>query len=110
MLSNRRLRKLHLSERRFEQSAKKALKRVEDCVVSNSESVDMICDTQVFLYCSLNNQCSSCMFLGFLDLVPDPLARGTNPDPSIIKQKYNSKKTLDSYCFVTFYDFFIFEK
>jgi hypothetical protein len=88
MRSNRHRRKLQkLPERRFEQSAKKALKRIEDCVVSNSESVDMICDTQVFLYCSLHNQCSSCMFLGFLDLVPDPLARGTDPDPSIIKQK-----------------------
>ncbi len=26
-----------------------------------------------------------------------------NPDPSIIKK--NSKKNIDSYCFVTFYDF-----
>jgi hypothetical protein len=40
------------------------------------------------------------MFLGLLD--PDPLFRGMDPDPdpSIIKQ--NSKKNLDSYCFVTF--------
>jgi hypothetical protein len=32
---------------------------------------------------------------------PDPLVRGTDPapDPSIIKQ--NSKKNLDSYCFMT---------
>jgi hypothetical protein len=38
------------------------------------------------------------MFLGLLD--PDPLARGTDPDPgpSIIKQ--NSKKNFGSYCFV----------
>jgi hypothetical protein len=34
------------------------------------------------------------MFLGLLD--PDP-------DPSFIKQKY--EKNLDSYCFVTSYDF-----
>jgi hypothetical protein len=34
--------------------------------------------------------------------------RGTDPDPSIIKQK--SKKNLDSYCFVTFLGLFIFEK
>jgi hypothetical protein len=38
------------------------------------------------------------MFLGLLDLDPDPVAR--DPDPSIIKQ--NSKKTLDSYYFLTF--------
>jgi hypothetical protein len=41
------------------------------------------------------------MFLGLLD--PDPLVTCTDPDPSIIKQ--NSKKNLDSYCFVSFYDF-----
>ncbi len=36
----------------------------------------------------------------FLDLLDtDPLVRGTDPDPSIIKQ--NSKKNIDSYCFVT---------
>jgi hypothetical protein len=29
----------------------------------------------------------------------DPFVRGTDPDPSIIKQ--NSKRNLDSYCFVT---------
>jgi hypothetical protein len=27
------------------------------------------------------------MFLGLLDPDPDPLVRGTDPDPSIIKQK-----------------------
>jgi hypothetical protein len=31
-------------------------------------------------------------FFGILD--PDPLVRGTNPDPAIIKQKYCSKKNL----------------
>jgi hypothetical protein len=40
------------------------------------------------------------MFLDLLD--PDP---DQDPDPSIIKKKKNSKKNLDSYCFVTFYDF-----
>jgi hypothetical protein len=36
----------------------------------------------------------------FLDLTdPGPLVRGTDPDPSIISK--NSKKNLDSYCFVT---------
>jgi hypothetical protein len=45
--------------------------------------------------------------LGLLDPDPDPLVRGVDPapdpdlDPSITKQKYCSKKTLDSYCFVT---------
>jgi hypothetical protein len=48
------------------------------------------------------------MFLGFPD--PDPLVRGVDPDPdpSIIKQ--NSKKNLDSYCFMTSFCLFIFEK
>jgi hypothetical protein len=36
-------------------------------------------------------------FLGLSD--PDPLARGMDPDSSIIKQ--NSKKNLDFFCFVT---------
>jgi hypothetical protein len=34
-------------------------------------------------------------FLGLPD--PDPLVRGTDPDPSVIKQK----KNLDPYCFMT---------
>jgi hypothetical protein len=38
------------------------------------------------------------MFFGLLD--PDPIVQGTDPDPSIIKQK-NSKKNTNSYCFVT---------
>jgi hypothetical protein len=37
------------------------------------------------------------MFLGFLD--PDPLVRGMDPDPSIIKRII--KKTVDFCCFVT---------
>ena len=43
------------------------------------------------------------MLLGLPD--PDPLVRGMDPDPdpSIIMQ--NSKKNLDSYYFVTFFDF-----
>jgi hypothetical protein len=45
------------------------------------------------------------MFLGLLD--PDQLVRGTDPDPSIIK---NSEKNLDFYCFVTSFRLFIFEK
>jgi hypothetical protein len=46
------------------------------------------------------------MFLGLPD--PDPLGRCMDPEPSIIKQK--SKKNLDSNCFVTFFELFIFEK
>ncbi len=45
------------------------------------------------------------MFLGLPD--PDPFVKDTDPDtdpdPSIIKQ--NSKKNIDSFCFVIFYDF-----
>ncbi len=44
--------------------------------------------------------------MGLLD--PDPLVRGTDPDPSIIKQ--NIKKNLKSYCFVTSLRLLIFEK
>jgi hypothetical protein len=47
----------------------------------------------------MNIQMRIWMFLGLLDLDPDPLVTGTDPDPSIIKQ--NSKKNLDFYCFVT---------
>jgi hypothetical protein len=47
------------------------------------------------------------MFLGLQDPDPDPLVRGMDPDPapnpSIIMQ--NSKKNLDSYYFVTLFDF-----
>jgi hypothetical protein len=42
------------------------------------------------------------MFLGLPD--PDPLDRGTDSDPSIIKQKL-VRKPFDSYCFVTFFYF-----
>jgi hypothetical protein len=52
-------------------------------------------------------QCSrSGKFLGFPD--PDPLVRGTDPDPSVIKQYF--KKNLHFYCFVTSYRLFIFEE
>jgi hypothetical protein len=45
------------------------------------------------------------MFLGLLDPDPHPLVRGMDPDPSI-----NSKKNLDSYCFVTFFYFLSLKK
>ncbi len=57
------------------------------------------------------------MFFGLLDpdpLVrgmdpdPDPLVRGMDPDPS--SSSKNSKKNFDSYCFVTSFLFFTFEK
>jgi hypothetical protein len=34
------------------------------------------------------------MFLGVPDPVPDPLVRGTDPDPSIVKQ--DNKKNFDA--------------
>jgi hypothetical protein len=40
------------------------------------------------------------MFLGLLDPDQDPLVRGMDPDPSILKKEKN-KKNLDSHCFVT---------
>jgi hypothetical protein len=48
------------------------------------------------------------MFLGLLD--PDPLVRGLDPDPDpsiVLSSSKNSKKTLDSYCFVTSFGLFI---
>jgi hypothetical protein len=52
------------------------------------------------------------MFSGLPDPDPDPLVRGMDPDPDpdpSITSK-NSKKNLDSYCFVTSFGLFIFEK
>jgi hypothetical protein len=40
------------------------------------------------------------MFLGILDPDPDQLVRGLDPDPVLSTSK-NSKKNLDSYCFLT---------
>ncbi len=52
------------------------------------------------------------MFLGLLNPDPDPLVRdmdpAPDPDPSIIKQK--QQENLDSYCFVTSFCLFFFEK
>ncbi len=45
-------------------------------------------------------------FLG----LPDPLVRGTDPDPFIIYLNKNSKKPRDFYGFVTFYDFLYCEE
>jgi hypothetical protein len=53
------------------------------------------------------------MFLGLLDPDPDPLVRcmDPDPDPSLIRIRIilssckNSKKNLDSYIFVTLFDF-----
>jgi hypothetical protein len=45
------------------------------------------------------------MFLG----LPDLLVRVMDPDPSIIKQNYSSKKNHDSNCFLTSFGHFIFE-
>jgi hypothetical protein len=52
------------------------------------------------------------MILGLLDLDPDPLVRdidpAPDPDPSIIQKK--QKENFDSYCSVTCFLLFIFEK
>ncbi len=47
------------------------------------------------------------MFLGLPDPNPDPLVRcmDPDPDPSITVSCKNSKKNLDSYYFMTFFDF-----
>jgi hypothetical protein len=49
------------------------------------------------------------MLLGLLDPDPDPLVRGMDPDPdpdpALISSCKNSKKNLDSYYFVTLFDF-----
>jgi hypothetical protein len=44
-------------------------------------------------------------FLGLPDPDPDPLARGMDPDPDPLSLCKNRKKNLDSYYFVTLYDF-----
>ncbi len=61
-----------------------------------------------YLCVLFNSQYQCCDPPGLPD--PDPLVRGMDPDPnsSIIKQ--NSKKNLDSYCFLTSFALFIFEK
>jgi hypothetical protein len=48
------------------------------------------------------------MFLDLPDLDLGLLFKGIDPDPSVIS--INSKKNLDSYCFVTSFGLFIFEK
>ena len=48
------------------------------------------------------------MFLGLLDQDPDPLVRGLDPDPDPeqdLSSCKNSKKNLDSYFFVTPFEF-----
>ncbi len=44
-------------------------------------------------------------FWGLLD--PDPLVRDTDPAAALSIIKQNSKKNLDSYCFVTSFTFFL---
>jgi hypothetical protein len=49
------------------------------------------------------------MFLGLQDPDPDPLVRGMDPDPALdpdpLSSCKNSKKNLDSFYFVTLFDF-----
>jgi hypothetical protein len=51
----------------------------------------------------LNQCCGSVCFFGLLD--PDPLVKGTVPDPSISKQKLQEKPLFLLFCdfFLTFY-------
>ncbi len=50
------------------------------------------------------------MFLGLSD--PDPLVRGkdSDPDADLYQQAKINKKNIDSYCVVTSFALFIFEK
>ncbi len=45
------------------------------------------------------------MLLGLPDPNPDPLVKDTDPDPArigiLLASSINSKKSIDSYCFVT---------
>jgi hypothetical protein len=61
------------------------------------------------------NQCSGWihrihMFLGLLDQDPDPLVRVWIRIRILLSSSKNSKKKLDSYCFVTSFGLFTFEK
>jgi hypothetical protein len=47
------------------------------------------------------------MFMGLPD--PDPLIRGMDPDPDLLSS-INSKVNLDSYCIVSSFGLFLFEK
>ncbi len=60
------------------------------CAIPTSGSRDIVAQ------CCGSGSIVSVWVLGLLD--PDPLARGTDPDPFI---KQNSKTNLDYYCFVT---------
>jgi hypothetical protein len=45
------------------------------------------------------------MFFALLNLEPNPFVSGTDPDPSIIKQKYVVRKTLIPAVLGLLYDF-----
>jgi hypothetical protein len=50
------------------------------------------------------------VFFGLLDPDPDPLVRGMDPDPALdpdpdLSSYKNNKKNLESYYFVTLFDF-----
>ncbi len=45
------------------------------------------------------------MFFGLPDPDPDPLVRGMNPDPDPSSSCKNNMKNLESYYFVTIFDF-----
>jgi hypothetical protein len=47
------------------------------------------------------------MFLSLLDPDPDPLVGGMDPDPDPSIIMHHCKKNLDSFYFVTLFDFFL---
>ncbi len=49
------------------------------------------------------------MFLGLLDPYPDPLAEAWIRIPILLSSSKNGKKSLDSYYFVTLFDFLSLE-
>jgi hypothetical protein len=58
------------------------------------------------------------LYVSVPDPDPDPLVRGVDPDPPpdsdpsiiLLSSSKNSKENLDSYCFVTSFGLFSFEK
>jgi hypothetical protein len=59
--------------------------------------------------CLLNSVADPYVFRP-LGAASDPLVRDMDPDPDLLSSSKNSKENIDSYCFVTFFMTFIFEK
>ncbi len=77
----------------------KALEKIEDLMKTNKFTGS--CWLLFFFMLRIRIRSRNRMFLGFPDL--DPLVRGMDPDPRskiLLSSSKNSKKNLDSYCFV----------